>query len=42
MAGDRNDGGRTRAITFADKAQLILHLWTIAALLTLIVHALVS
>jgi len=42
MARKRNVEVKARAITFAERAQMWLHLWMIAALLTLIVRTLVS
>jgi len=42
MARKRNSEVKARAVTVAERAQMLLHLWMIAALLTLIVRALVS
>jgi len=40
MAGNRNEGTQTRrSASRFEKAQVVLHLWMIAALLTLIVKA---
>jgi hypothetical protein len=38
MAGNRNDGAdRRRSASRTEKARVLLHLWMVAALLTLIV-----
>lgn len=42
MAGKRNEGGRTRALTLAERARPLLTLSMIGALLTLIARALLS
>lgn len=42
MAGNRKERAQASAVTFAEKAQLMLHLWAIAALLTVVVKALLS